>query len=803
MSKNVEERVKCLLCEEGESKNEKCNLIHIHGHLGYKKYACRSCKFTCHTEDEAMLHKYKVGHLVTHNNNEYKEALSNLIYLNCLHASEFGISAVVSDGVINTHSSLAKSELCNSTFDKNDGYKSKIDKDEISKDGFLKTRKKDRDITNSGIETSRDAKTSDASFDSSHDSSKRKKAKHDHLTPPADVLVNDKASSSSISSLVEKSKIFYTGCDEQKSSKSEEIAHSSVMPLKRNIFQRLNENEISRCCKCGKEVSSSYFYLKTHVMEVHAKYFEKDCKESEICTAIRSCFPASTVYSDEQCVSCGKFVKTNHGRKTHVITYHFHRNMECVVPGCGLFEAAPNDLKRHIEGVHGVPLSSSVNSETYRLYMVAKKEYEAALAAEIIKYFPFNLPNRNLCNFDELKNVHNMPSISSREKLLNVDKISVHDVAARSEIVAEKTSSTSPDSSLDSLENFFKDMSKKKLEIQKIAADESVNGTSTVNESAVVQEPKKDIAGEPVETTENLCSEKKVKVKEISKKTSEKESLNADVANNSAFQASPVKFRDEKHSKPSSASVFNQPLALKSDNQIHSPASAQKCSQFWPARRFKHSQCNRVPFEGEYKNRFREYNGTCNGDLKSTTCAGEFPNNVHNRALNIQRKTPLLSSSNCQKKEENWRVLGATRWQDKQKVKKKKPTKKERAIIKEYLKSRSLISSPSYKNVSPLFRNDHLLSKKDNSLMSNATSHFDRSFDFPSNQVKKEVTERVKEEFDNGSPISFKFCCDNKNSSLGNGGKRLLGATNRNVFVKVEASDVHMGNIAEVKNEPL
>lgn len=57
-------RVICLLCEENETKREKCTLKHIHRHLGYKKYACKGCGFSCYTDDEAVVHKYKLKHLI-------------------------------------------------------------------------------------------------------------------------------------------------------------------------------------------------------------------------------------------------------------------------------------------------------------------------------------------------------------------------------------------------------------------------------------------------------------------------------------------------------------------------------------------------------------------------------------------------------------------------------------------------------------------------------------------------------------------------------------------------------------------
>ncbi|MFH4979121.1 hypothetical protein AB6A40_005830, partial [Gnathostoma spinigerum] len=363
---------------------KRCSIRHIHEHLCYKKYVCQACSHSFYTEDDSMIHKWKSNHSINIVEDDYKEWLSGRIYMHCLLAAQSGVAAVIqkenmvskTDGPLANHTrrSMEVVEVEGSATDFN------CEKDNQGREQpGSKRKQRHLSETNEAVEH----------FTRASPQSKVTEAcplgeKQNEIT----VGTKDCALSAKVS--------FPTHHPQDRSMERRETSAEPTcnrLDSSQHLEDQLQKGFIT-CVKCRKEISCDYVKRRKHVLKYHCSHVtDSECQDI-LSTEMRTCFPGMVVFSDSQCIECGRHYRSENGRLGHVAKCHFQQLMQCVIPGCSFADSTPSAVKLHLQKDHDIPMSSESSNATFRKFMCAKKNFNACLAAHVLHYFPMELPRK-------------------------------------------------------------------------------------------------------------------------------------------------------------------------------------------------------------------------------------------------------------------------------------------------------------------------------------------------------------------------------------------------------------------------
>uniref|UniRef100_A0A0N4ZZ65 C2H2-type domain-containing protein n=1 Tax=Parastrongyloides trichosuri TaxID=131310 RepID=A0A0N4ZZ65_PARTI len=117
-------------------------------------------------------------------------------------------------------------------------------------------------------------------------------------------------------------------------------------------------NEKEECRKCKKAVKMDYISRRNHVFEFHSDDIKKNVKNvkklkkfSILCEGfllIKEYFSPHRVFTDFQCLKCGKFIKSQNGMTCHAGTHNSnHIKISCPKPSCNYKGSGASRVRSH------------------------------------------------------------------------------------------------------------------------------------------------------------------------------------------------------------------------------------------------------------------------------------------------------------------------------------------------------------------------------------------------------------------------------------------------------------------------
>uniref|UniRef100_A0A0K0EUR0 C2H2-type domain-containing protein n=1 Tax=Strongyloides venezuelensis TaxID=75913 RepID=A0A0K0EUR0_STRVS len=169
-------------------------------------------------------------------------------------------------------------------------------------------------------------------------------------------------------------------------------------------------NKALTCRMCNKSVLGSYIERRKHIFEDHLKEIKFDLdgkgkiKKSDVLFTgfkiINNCFPNEIVFTDFQCLYCGKFFGSSYGMTYHVGSVHQNSvSINCPFDDCNYKSGNEYTILKHVskhlpEYPNGISMKALALYVTNKQYSKMKEKIKIGkrITKELMKYcFPFNI----------------------------------------------------------------------------------------------------------------------------------------------------------------------------------------------------------------------------------------------------------------------------------------------------------------------------------------------------------------------------------------------------------------------------
>ncbi|VDK17551.1 unnamed protein product [Anisakis simplex] len=385
--------VVCLLCSD-QKRRPGCSLGHIESHLSFKKYMCTKCAYKAATEETSMVHTWKTGHQMKCSKNEYMELLASKIYMDCLRATDLGIERVLDElraQGVNRPRKGESSKKSRTVLNEEQHLQQNAIEDTFEINNETNpTMLENRDEDNFEQVENEAENENQWNAHSNVDDSVQKNSKRVQKACSHKIKVSQKKRRTNSDSLITTSSSTTPCADVTSSSdavkcKKKKRTSTSLETESRNETAT-SEIQVSEAAP-SKNVDKTASSVE-EASQSDAQQFDSAVKSKQ--------FDKVVCQKCGKCNECGKQYKSESGRKFHVIRDHMKRMMKCVIHGCTIQNNCPAALKLHIQNDHKMVISTEINADIFRVFLCAKKKFDAALAVEVIRYFPIDLKSRTV-----------------------------------------------------------------------------------------------------------------------------------------------------------------------------------------------------------------------------------------------------------------------------------------------------------------------------------------------------------------------------------------------------------------------
>uniref|UniRef100_A0A0N4Z0L5 C2H2-type domain-containing protein n=1 Tax=Parastrongyloides trichosuri TaxID=131310 RepID=A0A0N4Z0L5_PARTI len=122
-----------------------------------------------------------------------------------------------------------------------------------------------------------------------------------------------------------------------------------------------DENGDVICSLCGERISAAYIDRRKHIVDCHKKeFFEKVAKNKGssdvewrliLFEMIKNAFPSNFIFTDLQCLTCGKVIRTMDGKRSHLYRKH-DVQLTCLYKDCKFKDFESSKLTQHLKENH-------------------------------------------------------------------------------------------------------------------------------------------------------------------------------------------------------------------------------------------------------------------------------------------------------------------------------------------------------------------------------------------------------------------------------------------------------------------